>query len=169
MNNSNTNPITSNYPWSDGEPSNIGDKDCIALDNTKNYTWKDSGCQRNYYPICNYPPSICIFGSSMMPAINGEYEYYSWDDNFNGGIFYNSATYRYLYPWEWSDGTTLYYLSTDYTLSNRETDCWISSSSQFLSPYDYYQVWSWDYDITQSWVQDTTTTLMTCAGIHKIT
>ena len=79
--------------------------------------------------------AVCISGSTIEPIINGRYEYYSYNDDCNGPIYYNSQTNGYLFPHIYRTGEKFYKIGP--TLNDPFTAthfCCIPSSS--TSPYD---------------------------------
>ena len=172
INNSNTNPAKSISPWASNEPSGTSNnkQDCIELDKNRNFAWDSVNCNQKHYPICNYPPSICISGSIYESTINGKYKYHSWDSNNNGAIYYNEEWNRYLYPWISSNTEMIYIIGFDISTNLAASICHVPSDSMYLTPYDCYnnnggQLYA---DPDGQWIDDDNARLQKCPGVFGI-
>eukprot|EP01084_Bolivina_argentea_P103512 185398_1 len=70
------------YPWLDNEPTGGGTSDCVSLDDSQNYLWRDSNCGQTINTICNKPSEICYKDKWIVQ--NGNWSWQQCDViNFN--------------------------------------------------------------------------------------
>ena len=117
-----------------------------------------------FFTIDAYEDDVCISESSIKPWINGEYKFVSWDYNFNGTIYYNSAAKLYLFPWIDSYDQRYYLIHNNISDGIGYSFCRVISSPNTMTPDNCYsnngvQIKSY---LNGEWMDDPTATLMKC-------
>eukprot|EP01084_Bolivina_argentea_P282584 483734_1 len=99
---------------------------------------------------------LCVSGASQN-SLNGMYEYIYWDSTTNGGIFYNNAQNKYLYPYISSPTKYEYIIADTINTLSPNIACEISNPSL---PYTFNS-----NDCAQGWQSDTNMRLVNCNDI----
>ena len=114
---------------------------------------------------------ICI----RVGYINAKYEYYSWNNELNGPIYYDHVSNMYLYPWRVANDDIQYLVQYDYTKYTRPyAYCTITSSKSsagLISPYDCYHdgIIQLNYFVYQwQFIDDLPSSMLPCSGINTL-
>eukprot|EP01084_Bolivina_argentea_P162090 282115_1 len=106
---------------------------------------------------------FCASGSILL-YINGIYEFYSWNDEYNGSIYHNSDTNQYLYPWIYTNVNKQYLISDNPKFNTVSSYCPINNPLD-MNAFNLNACRKGWISVSNGWVNDDSMRIVDCYDI----